>query len=158
MQQEFLPEVESRTQGSTPRPRTQKNFEAKDRPSRGQGQRPRTQTQVLSKKKGSSKFFFRRKRSLKIFFQVISTRGNQKKGLCRFSARFLAFSNEMSTVQKYCCPGAEDRAIFEDLRLRGQGQELQNVSSRIPPLVFTYRHSIKICASLFILYPPNTRM
>ena len=55
-----MAEVESRTQGSRPRPRTQKNFEAKDRPSRGQGQAPRTQTQVFSKKK-----------VFKIFFQAI---------------------------------------------------------------------------------------
>ena len=62
-----------------------KNFEAKakNRPSRGQG--PRTQTQVFSKKKRSSKFFsgdlkkksskifFRRKRSSKNLFQAIST-------------------------------------------------------------------------------------
>ena len=53
--------MESRTQGSRPRPRTQKNprprtafprtdtLEAKDRNARGQ--RPRTQAQVLSKKK-----------------------------------------------------------------------------------------------------------
>ena len=41
-----------------------------------------------------------------------------------------------------CCPRAEDRPIFEDLRSRGQGQGLdlrgqglQNVSSRTPPLV-----------------------
>ena len=121
--------MESRTQGSRPRRRTQKNFEAKDRPSRGQGHGPRTQTQVFSKKR-SSKFFFRRKRSSNFFFQATSTRGNQKKGLCRFSGRFLAFSNEISTVQKYCCPRAEDWAIFEDLRLRGQGQGLQSVSSR----------------------------
>ena len=64
--------MESRTQGSRPRPRTQKSFEdkTKDRPSRGQGQRPRTQTQVFSKKKRFSKFFFRpsqKKRSLRIF-------------------------------------------------------------------------------------------
>ena len=59
-----LSEVESRTQGSRPRPRTQKKSEAKakdslseDRPSRGQG--PRTQLQVFSKKKRSSKKFFR---------------------------------------------------------------------------------------------------
>ena len=50
----FSTEVESRTQGSRPRPRTQKKSEAKDslsedRYSRGQG--PRTQAQVLSKKK-----------------------------------------------------------------------------------------------------------
>ena len=88
-----LPEVESRTKGSRPRSRsrTPKNFEAKDRPSRGQGQGPRTQTQVFSpQKKRLSKFFFRRsqkkvfknffsgdlylrkpkKRSLKIFHRV----------------------------------------------------------------------------------------
>ena len=44
-----LPEVESRTQGSRPKPRTQKKkSEAKDRPSQGQGLR--TQAQVFSKK------------------------------------------------------------------------------------------------------------
>ena len=61
-------EVESRTQGSKPRPRTQKKseartalprtdtLEAKDRNARGQG--PRTQGQVLSKKKRSTQKFF----------------------------------------------------------------------------------------------------
>ena len=65
----LLSEVESRTKGS--RPRTEKKPEAKakdssseDRPSRGQRQecsrpRPRTQAQVFSKKKRSSKIFFR---------------------------------------------------------------------------------------------------
>ena len=66
--------------------------------------RPRTRDTDASflqkNKKRSSKNFFRRKRSSKIFFQAISTWGNQKKGLCRFSARFLGFSNEISTVEK----------------------------------------------------------
>ena len=69
-----IPEVESgiqgsRTQGSRPRPRTQKNFEdkAKNRPSRGQGQGQRTQTQVFSKKK-VFKFFFQAKKVFKKFF------------------------------------------------------------------------------------------
>ena len=124
-----------------------KNFEAKakNRPSRGQALR--TQTQVFSKKRRSSKFFFRRsqKKSSKIFFLAKKVfkkflsgdlyLRKPKKGLCRFSARFLAFSNEISTVQKYCCPRAEDRAIFEDLRLRGQ--RLQNVFSRTPHLMKT---------------------
>ena len=74
--QTFLAEVESRTQGSRPRLRTQKN------------------------------------------------QGHKIK---------------ISTFQKKCCPRVEDSAIFEDLRprlqgqgldLRGQGQGLQNVSSR----------------------------
>ena len=61
-----------------------KNFEAKakDRPSRGQG--PRTQTQVFSKKK----------KVFKIFFSGDLYLRKPKKGLCRFSARFLAFSND----------------------------------------------------------------
>ena len=67
--------MESRTQGSRPRPRTQKNFEAKakDRPSRGQGQRRK-----CSPKKRSSKFFFRRsqKKSLQIF--ISDEKGLQK--------------------------------------------------------------------------------
>ena len=69
-------EVESRTQGSRLRPRTQKNFEAKtkDRSSRGQGQGPRTQTQVLSKKKVFKKIFQAiSKKGLQNFFQAIST-------------------------------------------------------------------------------------
>ena len=60
----YTPEVESRTQGSKPRPRTQNiprprprtalprtdPLEAKDKNARGQGQGPRTQAQVFLKK------------------------------------------------------------------------------------------------------------
>ena len=87
--------------------------------------------QAISKKR-SSKIFFRRKRS-KTFFQAISTWGKQKKSF-KFSARFLAFSNKISTIQKMLTTGqfsrtyAEERAIFKDLRLQSQG--LQNMSSR----------------------------
>ena len=63
--------MESRTQGSKPRPSTQKNprprpktavqrthpLEAKDRNAQKQGRRPRTQAQVLSKQKVFRKFF-----------------------------------------------------------------------------------------------------
>ena len=48
------------------------------------------------------------------------------KNFFRRSTKFLQF-------KKLYCPRAEDREIFEDLRLRGQG--LQNVSSRTPPLM-----------------------
>ena len=122
--------MESRTQGS--RPRTQKKSEAKDslsedRHSRGQGQecsRPRPRTKDTKrkcspkkKKKRSSQKFFRRS-PLKNVFQKI----------------FQAL-HKILTFQKSCCPRAEDRPIFEDLRPRGQGQGLQNVSSRTPPLI-----------------------
>ena len=67
----YITEVESRTQGSRPRPRTQKKSEAKakdihseDRPSRSQGQecsrpRPRTKDTAASvlEKKGLQKSF-----------------------------------------------------------------------------------------------------
>ena len=76
-------EAESRTQGSRPRPRTQKNprprtafprtdtLEAKDWNARGQGQGPRTQAQVLSKKKKrSSQKFFRRSPKKNVFQKI----------------------------------------------------------------------------------------
>ena len=103
---------------SRPRPRTAfprtDTLEAKDRNARGQGQGPRTQAQVLSKKKGLQKIF-----------QAISTKKR--------------FPKNFSSAPQKCCPRAEDRPIFEDLRPRGQGQGLdlegqaqglQNVSSR----------------------------
>ena len=47
--------------------------------------------------------------------------------------KFIQAIYKIFTIQKLCCPRAEDRAIFEDLRLRGQG--LQNVSLRTAPLM-----------------------
>ena len=101
-------EVESKTQGSRPRPRSQKNFDAKakDRPSRGQG--PRTQVQVFSKKKVLKKIFKRspNKRSSNIFSGKKGLQNffsgdfhlKTKKGLHELSARFLALSNKILTV------------------------------------------------------------
>ena len=111
MQQILLTEVDSRTQGSRPTPRTQKNFEAKDRRSRGQG--PRTQAQVFSKKKNVHKNFFQaisKKKILKNFFQAkkvfekffsVDLRlrkrkkvfGNFSRGFWRFPTKFLRFKN-----------------------------------------------------------------
>ena len=121
--------MESRAQGS--RPRTQKKFEAKDslfedRHSRGQGQecsRPRPRTKDTS----------------------ASALQKKKKKKKRSSQKFFKRSTKFKHFKKYWCPRAEDRPIFEDLRprgqgldLRGQGQGLQNVSSRTPPLIFDY--------------------
>ena len=144
--------MESRTQGSRPRPRTQKKSEAKDslsedRHSRGQGQecsRPRTKDTSASalqkKKKRSSQKLFRRSPQKNVFqknFQAIST----KKHFPKCFSMFKQF-------KKYCCPRAEDRPIFEDLRPRGQGQGLdlqgqglRNVSSRTPPLLMS-KHDV----------------
>ena len=57
-----------------PRPRTAfprtDTLEAKDRNARGQGQGPRTQAQVLSKKKRSSQKFFRRSPQKNVFREI----------------------------------------------------------------------------------------
>ena len=86
----------------------------------GQGQtlsrlRPRTKDTVASvlqkkdlqkffsgdlKEKKAFKIFFQAKKVFKIFFSGDLYLWKPKKGLCRFSARFLAFSNEILTVQK----------------------------------------------------------
>ena len=87
-----------------------KNFEAeaKNRPSRGQGHRRKCSQkkkvfknffQAISKK-SLQKFFSGKKGLQKISFRRSLLEETKKKGLCRFSARFLAFSNEISTVQK----------------------------------------------------------
>ena len=93
--------MESRTRGSRPRPRAQKNSEgkAKDRPSRGQGQELRKQAQAFSKKKGLQKFFSGEKGLQKLFPGDLHLRKTEK---CprKFPARFLVFSNKISLVQK----------------------------------------------------------
>ena len=76
-----------------------------------------------------------------------------KTSVRKFSARFLAFSNEISTVQQIVLSSSRGQGNFRGLEasrprldLRSQGQGLQNVSSRTssrprtssrtPPLVF----------------------
>ena len=116
-------------------PRTD-TIEAKDRNARGQGQGPRTQAQVLSKKKkGLHKNFLGDLKKKKVFtkiFQAISTKK-------RFPKNFSSASQNFNNSKNSARPRAEDRPIFEDLRprdqgqgldLRGQGQGLQNLSSR----------------------------
>ena len=86
-----------------PRPRSRTVFprtdplEAKDRNARGQ--RPRTEGQVFSERKSLQKFVSGEK-GLKLFFSGDLQLRKTKKGLRKFSARFLAFSNKISTVQK----------------------------------------------------------
>ena len=84
----LLAEVESRTQGSRPRPRTQKKSEAKDslsedRHSRGQGQewsRPRTgMIEAKAKDQGHKrKCSTKKKRSPQKFFKAISKKTKKK--------------------------------------------------------------------------------
>ena len=82
------------------------------------------------KKKGLHKNFsgdLQKKRSSQKFFR----RSPQKNV---FQKIFQAL-HKILTIQKVGYPRAEDRPVFKDVRPRGQGQGLQNVSSRTPPLV-----------------------
>ena len=105
-----------------------KNFEAKakDRPSRGQGQGPRTQAQVFSKKKVFKKIFqqtkkkvfkkiFQAKKVFKNFFSGDFHLRKTKKGLRKFTARFLALSNKISTVQKIVLSLSRGQGNFRGL-------------------------------------------
>ena len=114
-----------------PRPRTAfprtDTLETKDRNARGQGQGPIKDTSACALQK--------KKKVFTKIFQAISTRK-------RFPKNFSSAPQNFNSSKKYCCPRVEDRPIFEDLRprgqgldLRGQGQGLQNVPSRTPPLV-----------------------
>ena len=113
----------------TPRtalPRTD-TLEAKDRNARGQGQGPRTQPQVLSKKKKKifTKIFQAISKKKKVFtkiFQAISTKK-------RFPKNFSSASQNFNT-SKNTAVSSRGQANFRGLDLRGQGQELQNLSSR----------------------------
>ena len=102
VKENILAEVEPKTQSSRPRPRTQKQSEAKDRPSRANDRNARGQGHdaKVFKKKGLHKFTAR---SL-----ARSPRRRKKKVMTL--AHFLQ-------IKKYCCP---DRAFLRTCRL-GQG-------------------------------------
>ena len=106
-------EAKAKETKKNPRPRTvfprTDTLEAKDRNARGQGLR--TQAQVLSKKKKKKKVFTK-------IFQAISTKKRQN------------FNNSKSSA-------VLEPRTGQFSRTRGQGQGLQNVSSRTPPLMAT---------------------
>ena len=45
--------------------------------------------------------------------------------LANFPRAFWRFPTKFQRFKKLCCPRAEDGAIFEDLRHRGQGLDLR---------------------------------
>ena len=88
-------------QGSRPRPRTQKKSEAKDSLIRGQIlSRPRTQAQVLSKKKVFTKIF-----------QAISTKNT-------FSQKFFQALHKILTIQKLVLSSSRGQANFRGLEAK----------------------------------------
>ena len=122
-----LAEVESRTQGSRPRPRTQKKSEAKvkdslseDRHSRGQGQecsRPRPRTKdtsasALQKKKGLHKNFSGD-------LQINKTRSSQKffkrSPLKNVFQKIFQALHKILTFQKIVLSSSREQANFRGL-------------------------------------------
>ena len=116
---------------------------------RGQGQlfrgqtlsRPRTGILMAKDQEDTSASVLKKKKGLQKIFQAFSS----KKGLPKI---FFRRSTKFQQFKKKCGPRSEDRAIFKDLRPRGQGldlreqsQGLQNessrprTSSRTPPLL-----------------------
>ena len=67
---------------------------------------------------------FPKKKGLKNFFPSISKKRSRKNV---FQPIYKNFNHSKNSA----VPRAEDKAIFEDLRIWGQG--LENVSSRTPP-------------------------
>ena len=109
-------EVESRKQGSRPRPKTQNNFEAKDTGASVLQKKGLEKIFLSDFKKRSSKIFFRQKRSSKFFFRRFSLEEN-KKGLRKFSARFLALSNKILTVKKIVRSLCRGQGNFRELEV-----------------------------------------
>ena len=112
--------------------RWSREHKARGHKARGQGQghkkNPRPRTGMLeAKAKDTSASAIQKKRLHKNFSSDLFKKTFSKKFFKRFTKFYL--------FKKYCCPRAEDRPIFEDLRPRGQGQGLQNVSSRTPTLI-----------------------
>ena len=111
-----------------PRPRTAfprtDTLEAKDRNARGQG--PRTQAQVLSKKKT-------------VFTKIFQAISTKKRFLKNFSSAPQNFNNSKNTavLEPRTSQFSTTRGQGQGLDLRGQGQGLQNLSSRTPPLITT---------------------
>ena len=143
-------EVESRTQGLRPKPRTQKNprprprtalartdpLEAKNRNARGQGKGRRTQAQMLFKKKRSSQIFFRWSPEKNVFQKIFQALHNiltiQK--IVLFSSRGLANFR-----------GLEDSKPRPRTSLSRPRPRTSNVSSRTPPLVKVIQKLGSVC-------------
>ena len=149
--------MESRTQGSRPRPRTQKNprprtqkkSKAKDslsknRHSRGQGQecsRPRTQAQVLSKKKNFSRKIFRRsQKKKKFFFQALSTK-------TIFQALY-----KILTIQKILLSSSRGQANFRGLEALRPRTQRRSSRPPNPPIGGGPRPTLGAQVSLKLLF------
>ena len=102
-----------RPRPKTALPRTDP-LEAKDRNNRDQGQGPRTQALVFSKKK-VFKNVCRRSQKKRSSKKGDIQKRRTKRGLRRFSARFLAFSNKILTIQTIVQSSSQGQGNFRGL-------------------------------------------
>ena len=112
-----------------------------------QGHKRKCSPKKKKKKKGLHKKFSADLRKKKVFttiFQEILKKKEKKRSsqkLFRRSPQKNVFQkifqalHKILTIQKILLFSSRSRPIFEDLRPRGQGQGLQNVSSTTPPLL-----------------------
>ena len=134
--------MESRTQGSRPRPRT------KD-----------TDASVLRKKKGLQKIltgdikkkvlksFFSGKKVLKFFFSGVLHVRKTTKDLRKFSARFLAFFNKILTVQDIVLSSSRGQGNF-------RGHEASRPRPRTSKCVLEAKDVLET-PSLFAILPTS---
>ena len=101
--------LEAKDTKKNPRPRTD-TLEAKDRNTRGQDQGHKRK--CSPKKKRSSQKFFKRSLQKNVFQKIFQA------------------LHKILTIQKILLSSSRGQANLEDLRPRGQGHGLQNLSSR----------------------------
>ena len=107
-------------------------LEPKDKNARGQGPRTQCRGSCSPKKKRSLKSFsgdLKKRKGLQKFFSGDLQLRKTNKGRRKFSARFMAFSNKISTVQKIVLSSSRGQGNFEDLR-PGQGLDLRGPTPR----------------------------
>ena len=96
-------------------------LEAKDTKKNIRGQRQPFREQTLSRARTPAQVFSKKIiiiRPSNFFFQVFSKKQNQKISQKQFFLQKTIY--KILRIPKYCCSRAEDRAIFEDLKLRGR--------------------------------------
>ena len=90
------------------------------------------------KKKRSSQKFFKRSPKKKVFTKIFQAISTKKRFPKKFSSASQNFNNSKNNAVLEPRTGQFSRTRGQGLDLRGQGQGLQNVSSRTPPLTVAY--------------------
>ena len=126
--------------------------------------RPRTKdtsASALRKKKGLHKNFLgdlKKHKKKKVFTKIFQAISTKKRFPKNFSSAPQNFNNSKSSAVLEPRTGQFSRTWGQELDLRGQGQGLQNVSSRTPPLVLDYPkfYNHEYCSLVVIFHSSPT--